>query len=81
MGLWTILSSSKKLQQMMEDALATAVPYPLVAKDVINKEKKQGRPIPLTTVALLKACRTLANRRKIVFEWITDRIDSLSKII
>ena len=27
-----------------------------VVKDIVKKEKKQGRPIPLNTVALLKAC-------------------------
>ncbi|KAL7573953.1 hypothetical protein ACA910_001962 [Epithemia clementina (nom. ined.)] len=44
-----------RVQQMVEDALAAPQPVAKVT-DVIIKEKKQGRPIPLNTVALLKAC-------------------------
>jgi DNA topoisomerase III len=41
----------------VESLLQTAREAPLViVKSVVTKEKKQGRPVPLNTVALLKAC-------------------------
>ena len=47
----------QRVQSMVDTALIDPPQQP-VAKviSVISKEKKQGRPIPLNTVALLKAC-------------------------
>lgn len=46
--------SKSKTESLIEKALnahATAI-----VSNVVIQEKKQGRPIPLNTVALLKAC-------------------------
>lgn len=43
----------ESLLQIARDPSSNAV---VVVKDLVAKEKKQGRPVPLNTVALLKAC-------------------------
>jgi DNA topoisomerase III len=47
--------NKNRVEQLLKDALETD-PTVLTVSDVVIKEKKQGRPVPLNTVALLKAC-------------------------
>ena len=51
--------NQKKVQQLLNACLHNDnLPTPSTAKvtSVVSKDKKQGRPTPLNTVALLKAC-------------------------
>ncbi|GKY93229.1 hypothetical protein MPSEU_000290600 [Mayamaea pseudoterrestris] len=43
------------VEKLLDQALSSGVAVAQVS-DVVTKEKKQGRPIPLNTTALLKAC-------------------------
>ena len=55
-ALWNSGRSFNK--QKIEDLLKLSIEQNAVVKvaDVVTKEKKQGRPVPLNTIALLKAC-------------------------
>lgn len=47
--------NKSKVETLMTQALESPPPV-VVVTNVVTKEKKQGRPIPLNTVSLLKAC-------------------------
>jgi DNA topoisomerase-3 len=47
--------NKSKVEGLLEKALENS-PVAEVT-NVVTKEKKQGRPVPLNTVSLLKACR------------------------
>lgn len=45
-----------KIQQRIKTVFDASPPATAVVNSVVSKEKKQGRPVPLNTVSLLKAC-------------------------
>lgn len=48
--------NQQKIQKWIKSVFEASPPATAVIKSVVSKEKKQGRPLPLNTVSLLKAC-------------------------
>jgi DNA topoisomerase-3 len=48
--------NQQKIQQWIKTVFDASPPSTAVVSSVVSKEKKQGRPVPLNTVSLLKAC-------------------------
>ena len=49
-------SFNKQKTEDLAQKAADANPAAVIVTSVVTKEKKQGRPVPLNTVAMLKAC-------------------------